>query len=82
MTRFLRVSFSIESTNPEIETKVEENMPAMRDLANRVLMRLTLADLERPNIMDTVRNQLKKGFDHVLQPPMIDEIYFTQFVVQ
>lgn len=82
MTRFLRVNFSIESTNPEIEDMVEKNKPAMRDLANTVLRHLTLADLERPNIMDTVRNQLKQGFDHILQPPMIDEIYFTQFVVQ
>ncbi len=82
MTRFLRVNFTIESQNPEISVKVEENMPAMRDLANTVLRHLTLADLERPNIMDTVRNQLKQGFDQILQPPMIDEIYFTQFVVQ
>lgn len=81
-TRFLRVNFSIESMNPKIEEQVEKNLPAMRDLATTVLRHLTMADLERPNIMDTVRNQLKQGFDQVLQPPMVDEIYFTQFVVQ
>ena len=82
MTRFLRVNFTIESANPEIETKVEEHMPELTDLATTVLRHLTLADLESPNVMDTVRNQLIQGFDHVLQPPMVDEIYFTQFVVQ
>jgi len=75
-------TFLIESMNPEIEEQVEKNLPAMRDLATTVLRHLTMADLERPNIMDTVRNQLKQGFDQVLQPPMVDEIYFTQFVVQ
>lgn len=82
MTRFLRVNFTIESAYPEIEKKVEERMPELTDLATTVLRHLTLADLESPNVMDTVRNQLIQGFDHVLQPPMVDEIYFTQFVVQ
>jgi flagellar basal body-associated protein FliL len=80
--RFLRVAFSLESTNPEIEDEVEAHKAKMQDLATTVLRHLTMADLERPNITDTVRNQLIQGFDQVLQPPMIDEIYFTQFVIQ
>jgi len=80
--RFLRVNFSIESTNPEIEDEVEAHKAKMQDLATTVLRHLTMADLERPNITDTIRNQLIQGFDQVLQPPMIDEIYFTQFVIQ
>ncbi len=82
MTRFLSVNFTIESQNPDIQDKVDQYEMEMKDLAITVLRHLTLADLERPNIMDTVRNQLKQGFDQVLQPPMVDEIYFTQFVVQ
>ncbi len=80
--RFLRVAFSLESTNPEIEDEVEAHKAKMQDLATTVLRHLTMADLERPNITDTVRNQLIQGFDQVLQPPMVDEIYFTQFVIQ
>ena len=80
--RFLRVAFSLESANPEIEDEVEARKAKMQDLATTVLRHLTMADLERPNITDTVRNQLIQGFDQVLQPPMIDEIYFTQFVIQ
>jgi len=80
--RFLRVAFSLESANPEIEDEVEAQKAKMQDLATTVLRHLTMADLERPNITDTVRNQLIQGFDQVLQPPMIDEIYFTQFVIQ
>ena len=80
--RFLRVAFTLESANPEIEDEVEARKAKMQDLATTVLRHLTMADLERPNITDTVRNQLIQGFDQVLQPPMIDEIYFTQFVIQ
>ena len=82
MTRFIQVSFTIYSSNPELAAIVEENRPRMKDVANQVLGNLTLADLERREIKNVVRNQLKEGFEHVLHGPVVEEIYFTQFVVQ
>ena len=82
LTRYFRVSFTIESANPEIEAEVNANMAAMKDLAGTILGNLTLAHHEQPEIKNLVESQLKQGFDKILQPPMVDEIHFTNWVVQ
>lgn len=82
MTRYFRSSFTIESSNPDIASEVDKHKAALMDLADTVLGDLTLADLERSGIKNIVRNQLKQGFDKILQPPMVDEIYFSNWVVQ
>jgi len=82
MARYIQVSFTAYSSNPDFEAAVEKNRPRLLDAANTVLGNLTLADLEKREIRNIVRNQIKQGFNHVLQPPMVDEIYFSKFVVQ
>lgn len=82
MTRFIQVSFTVYSSNPQLEGIVNKNRPRMEDVANQVLGNLTLADLEKREIKNVVRNQLMQGFEHVLGGPVVEEIYFTQFVVQ
>jgi flagellar basal body-associated protein FliL len=82
LLRYFRTEFEIESSNPDIESEVNVNMAAMKDLADTILGNLTLADLEQTGIKNVVRNQLKQGFDKILQPPMVDEIYFSNWVVQ
>ena len=81
-TRFVQVSFTVSGVNPLLPEEVERSRKKMLDVAISVLDNLTLADLERREIKNVVRNQLKQGFDHVMAKPMVDEIYFTQFVVQ
>ncbi len=81
-TRFVQVSFSVYSAHPNLADEVARNKARLLDVTIGVLGNLTLADLERGEIKNTVRNQLKQGFDHVMGKPMIEEIYFSQFVTQ
>lgn len=81
-TRYIQVSFTVYSAYPTLPTEVDANKARMMDVANTVLGNLTLADLEKREIKNIVRNQLKQGFNHVMGKPMIEEIYFSQFVVQ
>ena len=81
-TRFVQVSFTVYSSHPDLEDIVESNEVKMKDVAISVLDNLTLADLERREIKNIVRNQLKQGFEHVMGEPIIEEIYFSQYVVQ
>lgn len=81
-TRFVQVSFSVYSAHPDLEAEVNRNRTRLLDVTISVLGNLTLADLERGEIKNTVRNQLKQGFDFVMGKPMIEEIYFSQFVTQ
>ncbi len=80
--RFLRSEFTMMSANPDFAAVAEQREAAMRNVAIGVLGNLTLADMERESIMNIVRNQLIQGFDHVLQAPMVEEIYFSEWAVQ
>ena len=82
LTRFLQVSFTIQSAYPNIADEVAKKKVQMQDISSSVLGGLTLADLEKPEIKNIVRNQLKQGFNHAFGKPMVEEIYFSQFVVQ
>lgn len=81
-TRFVQVSFTVYSANPMLEAEVEMKRPRMMDVAITVLGNLTLAELEKSEMKNIVRNQLQQGFNHVLGKPIIEDISFSQFVVQ
>lgn len=82
LSRFIRTSFTLESLNPDLEHEVTANMAELKDLAGTILGGLTLVDLEQREIKNSTRNQLKQGFNKILEFPMVDEIYFSQWVVQ
>jgi flagellar basal body-associated protein FliL len=81
-TRFVQVIFTVYSLNPKLEAEVTAKKDRMTDVAIGVLGNLTLADLERREMKNIVRNQLKQGFNQVLGKPLIEDISFSQFVVQ
>ncbi|MDQ8202539.1 flagellar basal body-associated FliL family protein [Pelagicoccus sp. SDUM812003] len=81
-TRFVQVIFSVYSANPHLQEEVDKKTDRMKDVAISVLGNLTLADLERREMKNIVRNQLKQGFNHVLGEPLVEDISFSQFVVQ
>ena len=82
MSRYFRASFTIMSPNPNIADEVAKHEDALIDLADTVLSDLTIADHETSGVKQMISNQLKQGFDKILQPPMIDDIHFTNWVVQ
>lgn len=82
LSRFHLTTFTIESSNPDIDHEVRDNLAALTDLAGTILGGLTLADHEQAGTKNAIRNQIKQGFNKILQPLMVDEIYFSQWVVQ
>lgn len=81
-TRFIQALFTVYGTHPELENFVTVKRVRMRDHADTILGNLTLADLERREMKNIVRNQLKEGFNHILGEPLIEDVSFSQFVVQ
>lgn len=81
-TRFIQTIFTVYGTHPDFEHMVNEKLTRLRDVADTVLGNLTLADLERREIKNIVRNQMREGFNHKIGKPIIEDISFSQFVVQ
>lgn len=82
LSRYFRSGFTIESSNPDIEYEATEHLAAMKDLAGTILGGLTLAQHEDVATKNHIRNQLKQGFNKILQSPMVDEIFFSEWAVQ
>lgn len=81
-TRYLRAKFTIASSDANLETLVKNNENQLRDVAIGVLSGQTLDSLEEPGARNAVRNELIAQFNHALHGELVEQIYFTEFVVQ
>jgi flagellar protein FliL len=81
-SRYIKVSFTAYSANPELEKIVEENRAKLLDSTLTILSALSLADTEDPTIKPRVKGQLVQAYEAVLHERVIEEIYFSEFVIQ
>src|SRR3954471_24914992 len=57
-SRYLKSSFTIFSTNPDLKKLIEENKKQLQDVAINILSSRTMADLETGGAKNVVRNDL------------------------
>ena len=81
-SRYLLVSISAESTDPDFQQKMTDNDAALRDMASSALAAKTLADLEKPDERNLIRTELLTGFNNILGSDEVQEIYLTEFAIQ
>ena len=81
-TRYLRAKFTLASSDANLETLIKANENQLRDIAIGVLGTQTLDSLEAPGARNGVRNELIAQFNHALRGELVEQIYFTEFVVQ
>lgn len=81
-TRYLKTSFTTLSANPDLKKLIDENKKQLLDVAITVLGSRSLADLEQSGAKNVVRNELMANFNQALKSDVIEQIYFSEFVVQ
>jgi flagellar FliL protein len=81
-TRYLKTSFTTYSENADLKKVIDENKKQLLDVAITVLGSRTLADLEQPGAKNVVRSDLMANFNHAVKSDLINQIYFSEFVVQ
>jgi len=81
-TRYLRVRFTLASSDANLETLIKTNENQLRDVAIGVLSTQSLDSLEAPGARNAVRNELIAQFNLALHGELVEQIYFTEFVVQ
>lgn len=82
LTRYVQAKFVVYGKHPNFVELIDAKRVRLIDHAQGVLGSLTLADLEKREIKNIVRNQLRTGFNAHLGKPLIEEIYFDSFVTQ
>jgi len=81
-TRYLRARMSLGSGDANLETLIKANENQLRDIAIGVLSTQTLDSLEVPGARNAIRNELITQFNQALHGEVVEQIYFTEFVVQ
>ena len=81
-SRYLRANFAVSSSDPKIADIIKENESALKDAAITVLSSQSLGALDNANGQEIVRKGLISRFNRLLGAEVVDQIYFSEFVVQ
>jgi flagellar protein FliL len=80
--RYLKVSFTVESRVEGFEGIMEHNKARLIDATLGVLSQLTLQDMNEPGIKNIVRSDLLNAFGSALRGNVVDNLFFSEFVLQ
>jgi len=81
-TRYLKTSFTVFSSNPELKAIILRRRPELLNLTLNILSAKTLVDLEVPGAKNILLNELQENFNNTLGSTLVDQIFFSDFVIQ
>lgn len=81
-TRYLKVTFQVNGTDKTLRASFDQNKPKLVDITLNVLSSLSLADLEEAGAKNIIREKLIIAYNQALGRKAVEQLYFTDFVVQ
>jgi flagellar FliL protein len=83
-TRYLKTTFMVTGGDQKLnETFVSaQNQPKLVDITLNILSSLTLADTEEAGAKNIIREKLVNAYNQALGRKVVEQIYFSDFVVQ
>ena len=81
-TRYLKTSFTVSGSDSHLPDIVKENHQKLLDTTISVLSSRTLNDLDSPTAKNAIREELIAKYNHSLGVDLVEEIYFSEFVIQ
>ena len=83
-TRYLKTSFIVTPSDKKGNLKgvFEAQKAKLTDVTLNVLSSLTLADLEEPGSKNVLREKLVATYNQALGKRLVEQVYFSDFVIQ
>ncbi len=81
-TRYLKTSFTVTGADATFKPAFETNKARLTDVTLNVLSALSLADLEEPGSKNLLRDKLVAAYNQTLGRHVVDQVYFSDFLVQ
>jgi len=81
-TRYLKTSFTLTGLNGKFKGTIDSNKARLTDVTLNVLSSLTLSDLEEPGAKNVLRDKLVAAYNQVLGARVVDQVYFSDFLIQ
>ena len=80
--RYLRVTMALELSDPESVDTIESRLPQIRDAVLMILPTKTYDDVSTTDGKIALRNQVMEKINTLMTKGRVNNIYFTEFVVQ
>ncbi|MCH8473742.1 MAG: flagellar basal body-associated FliL family protein [Opitutales bacterium] len=81
-TRFVNVSFEVRGRNPDMRQKIQANQPVVKDAIITALSSESIQSLEIPGGRNRLRASLIQAINESLSMDLVEELYFTEFIIQ
>jgi len=81
-SRYIKVSFLLEGKIKNFSEVMKENDVKIRDATLAVLSDMTIQDMEEPGVKNIVRNNIINAIGQALRSNAVENLYFSEFVVQ
>lgn len=81
-TRYLKTSFLVTGNEATLRPSFEAAKPKMVDITLNVLSALSLTDLEEAGAKNIIREKLIGAYNQALGKRVVEQVYFSDFVVQ
>ncbi|MFA6286552.1 MAG: flagellar basal body-associated FliL family protein [Opitutaceae bacterium] len=81
-TRYLKTTFLVSGEKPDLVARFDAARAPLGDVTIAVLSSLTLADLEESGSKNIIRERLLAAYNQALGERMVENLYFSEFVVQ
>lgn len=81
-TRYLKISFQAAGSDPRLDATLSRHRAAILDAVLGILAARTLPELEEAGARNVLRGALIDVINDIVGAPFVEEIYFTEFVVQ
>ena len=81
-TRYLRVTFNVVGRNDAANQKIDAKHAELVDATLTILSSLSMPELDDPSSKAVVRGRLVTIFNDLLKAPLVEQVFFSDFVVQ
>ena len=81
-TRYLKVTFNVVGKNDAANKKIDAKHAELVDATLTILSSLSMPELDEPSGKAVVRGRLVAIFNDLLKAPLVEQVFFSDFVVQ
>lgn len=80
--RFLKAQINLELESEELTAELESKIPVIRDLIIKILTSRTLEEITTAKGKEKLKDNIVKQLNMRLRDGQLNNIYFTEFVIQ
>jgi flagellar basal body-associated protein FliL len=79
--KYLKADIVVSANSDKVKDELESRNPQIRDSIISILRKQSLEDIREPSA-EVIKNQIKGKLNQLLNSGQIDNVWFTQLVVQ